>query len=66
MTPEQFQFIGQVVVGTIVFGGCISVWLCVETHAREKERIARDRAHNAQISALRAAAVKGDSIDVVV
>jgi len=66
MTPEQFQFIGEVAVGTVVLLGCIGAWLCAESHAQEKERIARERNGSAQISALRAAAVKGDSIDVVV
>lgn len=66
MTPEQFQFIGEVAVGTVVLLGCLSAWACMETHAQEKERIAREREGSAQISALRAAAVKGDSVDLVV
>lgn len=62
--PDAFQFIGEVVAGTIIFGGCIAAWLCVESHAQEKDRIARERNGSAQISALRAAAVKGDALDI--
>lgn len=62
----DFEFIGEVVAGSIIFAACIAVWLMVESHAQAKERIVRERSRSAQISALRAAAVKGDSIDVVI
>lgn len=61
-----FNDIGNLIFGILGIGGFIVALALVSSHAAEKDRIARERARAAQIAALRAAAVKGDTSDVVV
>lgn len=62
----DWNYIANVALGAFLIVAGVSIFATVESHAQDLERARRQRRREAECEALRAAAVKNDSLDVVV